>query len=131
MAEHPNVERARRGYGAFTEGDMDTVGELFADDILWHMGGNNMLSGDYKGKEAVFGLFGRLVQETGGTFSQEIHDILANDEHVVVLLRTSAQRKGVRVDQRAVDIMHADAEGKITEFWRFFEDTAAVDGMWS
>jgi uncharacterized protein len=131
MAEHPNVERARQGYEAFAKGDMDTVSELFADDIVWHAGGNNILSGDYKGKEAVFGLLGRFVQETGGSLSQEIHDILANDEHVVVLLQTSAERNGVRVEQRAVDIMHADADGRITEFWRFFEDPAAVDSMWS
>jgi ketosteroid isomerase-like protein len=131
MAEHPNVERARQGYEAFAKGDMDTVGELFADDIVWHAGGNNILSGDYKGKEAVFGLLGRFVQETGGSVSQEIHDILANDEHVVVLLQTSAERNGVRVEQRAVDIMHADADGRIAEFWRFFEDQAAVDAMWS
>ncbi len=131
MAEHPNVERARRGYEAFAAGDTDAVDEQLADDIVWHVGGNNILSGDYKGKEAVFGFFGRLVQETGGTFSQEVHDILANDEHVVVLVQTTAERNGVHVDQRAVDIMHADAEGKITEFWRFFEDGAAVDKMWS
>lgn len=131
MAEHPNVERARKGYAAFANGDMDTVGELLSDDIVWHAGGNNILSGDYKGKEAVFGLLGRIMQETGGTLSQDVHDILANDEHVVVLVQTSAERNGVRVDQRAVDVMHADADGRITEFWRFFEDSAAVDAMWS
>jgi uncharacterized protein len=130
MGEHANVERARRGYAAFASGDIDTVMELFDDDIVWHVGGNNILSGDYKGKEAVFGFFGRLMQETGGSFRQEVHDILANDEHVVVLLQTSAERKGVRVDQRAVDIMHADADGKITEYWRFSEDSAAVDSLW-
>jgi uncharacterized protein len=131
MAEHPNVERARRGYAAFATGDMDAVSEQFSDDIVWHAGGNNVLSGDYKGKEAVFGLFGRIIQETGGTFNQTVHDILANDEHVVVLVEVSAERNGVRVDQRAVDILHADADGKITEFWRFPEDSAAVDRLWS
>ncbi|MGH2786549.1 MAG: nuclear transport factor 2 family protein [Actinomycetota bacterium] len=131
MAEHPNAERVRRGYEAFASGDMDTVSELMADDIVWHVGGNNSISGDYKGKKAVFGFLGRLVQETGGTLRQEVHDILANDEHVVVLLQTSAERNGVRSDQRAVDVMHVGADGKIAEFWRFPEDSAAIDKMWS
>jgi ketosteroid isomerase-like protein len=131
MAEHPNAERARRGYEAFASGDMDTVSEQMSDDIVWHVGGKNSISGDYKGKEAVFGFLGRLVQETGGTLHQEVHDVLANDEHVVVLLQTGAERNGVRSDQRAVDVMHVDADGKIAEFWRFPEDSAAIDEMWS
>jgi hypothetical protein len=54
MAEHPNVELTRRGYRAFSEGDM-TLTELIADDCVWHVGGNNVLTGDHKGREAIFG----------------------------------------------------------------------------
>ena len=56
MAEHPNLVNARAGYEAFALGDMAAVGDLLADDIVWHSGGNNILTGDYEGKEAVFGL---------------------------------------------------------------------------
>jgi len=73
MAEHPNLVSAREGYEAFAVGDMAAVGDLLADDIVWHSGGNNILTGDYEGKEAVFGYFARLLQETGGTFKNEIH----------------------------------------------------------
>ena len=67
-AQHANVQVARRGYEAFSRGDMATVRELLADDVEWHVGGNNPISGDYKGKDAVFGFFGKLMELTAGTF---------------------------------------------------------------
>jgi uncharacterized protein len=116
MAEHPNVDVLRRGYGAFSTGDMDTVNQLFADEIVWHEGGRNPLSGDYKGKEQVLGLFGRLLELTEGTFKIEIHDIVANDDHAVALLTLSASRNGRRFTGTSVDVFHVRG-GKVVEFW--------------
>lgn len=59
MAEHPNVALVRRGYKAFIDGDLDALRELFADDIVWHNGGRNPLSGDHRGVDEVFSCFGR------------------------------------------------------------------------
>lgn len=53
MAVHPNAQVLREGYEAFSTGDMDTLNRLFADDVVWHEGGRNPLSGEYKGKEQV------------------------------------------------------------------------------
>ncbi len=53
---HPNEELLRRGYDAFTKGDMEAVNELFADDIVWHNAGRDQFAGDYHGKDEVFGL---------------------------------------------------------------------------
>jgi len=58
MAEHPNAELARRGYEAFGTGDMAVLAELIAENAVWHLGGRNRLSGDYEGRDAIFGLLG-------------------------------------------------------------------------
>ena len=79
MADHPNVDLLRKGYDAFAKGDMETLRGLFAEGIVWHSPGNNILSGVYEGRDAVFGFFGKLMEETGGNLRQEIHDVLAND----------------------------------------------------
>ena len=63
MTEHPNVEYARRGYAAFGSGDLATLSELIADDAVWHAQGVGPLSGDYHGRDQVFGFFGRLAEE--------------------------------------------------------------------
>lgn len=129
--QHVNVERARVAYDAFDRGDMQAVGEIMADDIVWHSGGNNVISGDFRGKEAVFGFFAKLMQETGGTFKAVVHDILANGEHGAVLVTNSADRNGKRLVWRAVNLSHSDDEGRITEFWAFPENSQEVDEFFS
>ena len=131
MEDHPNVARLKKGYEAFAKGDMDTLNDLFADDIVWHVPGNNPLAGDYKGKEEVFGFFMKIAQETNGTFGFEMHDMLANDRHSVVLADAHADRNGKQMRQKNVHIFHINDEAKVTEFWGMAEDSAAVDAFWS
>ena len=38
------------------------------------------------------------MQETGGTFKYEIHDMVANDEHGVAIVEASARRNGKSID---------------------------------
>ena len=52
-----NLSVLRDGYQAFADGDMARLGELFADEAVWHAPGQNPLSGDYRGKDAIFALF--------------------------------------------------------------------------
>lgn len=130
MSDHPNLERAREGYMAFAEGDMDAVSGLMADDIVWHVPGDHRMSGDYQGKQEVLGFFGRLMQETGGTFRNDVHDLLANDEHGVALVQSSASMGGKTVEDRGVHVFHM-RDGKMTEFWNMPGDQSAWDDFWS
>jgi uncharacterized protein len=127
---HPNEDLVRRGYEAFAKGDVDTLNSLISDDIVWHVPGRSPLAGDYKGKEAVFGLFGKIVELSGGTFGQDIHDVLANDEHALVMVENHAEREGKRLNDRQVHVLHLK-DGKVTEFWNHFGDQYATDEFWS
>jgi uncharacterized protein len=121
-----NEDLIRSGYEAFGVGDFDAVLALLADDITWHAGGSNQLAGVYHGRLEVMGMFGLLLEMTGGTFRLEVHDVLANDTHGVVLVTTRAERGGQALVSRRVDIWHV-ADGKATEFWTFSEDQAQLD----
>jgi uncharacterized protein len=127
---HPNEDLVRRGFAAFGTGDMATLGQLFADDVVWHNGGRSPIAGDYKGKDAVFGFFAQLAQRTGGTFRVDIHDVLANDEHVVALTTGTAERAGKRLSDNGVQIFHVK-DGKVTEQWFYPGDQYAADEFWS
>jgi len=131
VTEHPNVEYARRGYAAFGSGDLATLSELIADDAVWHAQGVGPLSGDYLGRDQVFGFFGRLAEETGGTFRLDVHDILANDEHTAVLATLTASRNGKSIEVPVVNVSHNDGNGKITEFWTSTTDPQAALDFWA
>jgi hypothetical protein len=126
---HPNEDLLRRGYEAFSSGDMQTLGELFADDIVWHVGGRNQLSGDYRGTQEVFNLFGSFAQLTGGTLRIELHDVLANDEHAVALQKVTGEREGRTLDDNGVGVYHV-REGKVTEAWFHPGDAYDLDEFW-
>ena len=117
-----NIEIARKGYAAFDQQDIETVMSLLTDDVVWHGGPRGPLAGDYKGKSQVLELFGKFAQLTQGNYKADIHDILANDEHTIVLGTTTVTRNGKTREDRFVDVIHPDKEGHLKEFWRFFED---------
>jgi ketosteroid isomerase-like protein len=127
---HPNEELTRKGFDAFGKGDMDTIRELFADDVVWHAPGRNPLSGDYRGIDEVLQQFGKVFEMTGGTFRLEIHDILANDDHVVALVHATAERSGKQFDSNGVQVFHVK-NGKVTESWLHPDDIYASDEFWS
>ena len=125
MSEHPNAIAARAGLDDFTRGDPESLGDLFADDIVWHAPGDNPYSGTFFGKEATMDRMRRMAKE-GIVWDFAIHDVLANDDHVVVLIDATLS-KGVAVTHgRQVQVMHV-RDGKMTEFWAMNEDQAAND----
>lgn len=70
------------------------------------------------------------MELTGGTYRIELHDVLANDEHAVVLAEAHAERGGRVLDDRGVDVLHI-VDGKVTEFWNNPGDQYAVDEFWA
>jgi ketosteroid isomerase-like protein len=124
-----NVEMARKGYEAFNKLDIETAMSTIADDMVWHVHGNSPLVGDYKGKAAVLDFFTRFGQLTEGSYQADIHDILANDEHTIVMGTSTMTRKGKTQKIRFVDIIHPAPDGRAKEFWRFVEDQAEADSF--
>ena len=125
---HPNEEITRNGYAAFVKGDMDGVAALLAPEVVWHVLGANVLSGDYRGAEQTLQFLGRLVEITGGTLRLEIHDVLANDEHAVALVHVRAERAGRTYDANEAHVTHI-RDGRITEFWAVSTDQQAFDEL--
>ncbi len=130
MADHPNAALLRKGYEAFGKGDMATITELFAEDLVWHLAGNNPLSGVHRGRDAVFAIFAKTTQLSGGTFKIDLHDVLANDEHAVALTRATASREGKQLNSLDTDVYHV-SDGKVTEWWSFVENGRVTDEFWS
>lgn len=127
---HPNVDLVRGGYEAFATGDVPAVLARFAEDISWHIPGRSAVAGDYHGHEEVLGFFGKLLEVSGGTFKLEIHDIMGNDDHVVALIKASAERDGRTHEFDTAHVWHV-ADGKATEFWALSTNPYEDDEFWA
>lgn len=128
MAEHPNVTRIKDGYAAFAKGDFAVLNDLFADDVVWHVGGRNQLTRDYRGRDEVYGFFGKLLELTEGSFHIDLHAIFADDEHGVALVVLTASRGGRSVEVNEAHVFHM-RDGKVTEFWNASTDMYAFDEL--
>lgn len=121
---HRNERLIRRTYAAFAAGDLETVAECFAEDIVWHSLGHSRFSRDYVGREDLFGLFATLFEETGGSFRMELQDILANDERAVGLTTNRAERLGRSLTYDEAAVFRIDG-GRVAEAWLFVGDQEA------
>ena len=128
MPEHPNVARIKDAYAALAIGDFAALNDLLAEDLVWHFGGRNQLSGDYRGRDAVYGFLGRLLELTEGTLRLDVHAVLADDEHGVALVVGTASRGGRTNIDNVAHVYHL-RNGKIVEFWYAPTDQYAADEL--
>ncbi len=130
MGAQEDAALVRRGYEAFSAGDMNTLRELFAEDAVWHVGGTGPLSGDKKGREAILAYFGELATRSNGSMRVTVEDVAQGERYTVGVQFSHAERDGKTMDQRQV-IVFSIADGKVTEGTEMQEDTNAVSGFWS
>lgn len=125
---HPNEETVRGFYEAFEARDMEALQRLVHPNIVYHEGGSHPFSGDYEGFENVMGFFEKVGMLFEGNIEVEIHDVIAGDEHVVVLENMRLSRAGQSVETKAVAVAHVK-EGKITEMWELRDKQQALDEL--
>jgi uncharacterized protein len=128
MAEHPNVARLRDGYAAFAKGDFAALNDIFAEDLLWHEPGRNQLAGDYRGRDAVYVFFAKLMEVTEGSFHLDLQAVFADDEQGVALVVSTASRGGRSVKVNDAHIFHL-RDGRVVEFWNASTDSYAFDEL--
>jgi ketosteroid isomerase-like protein len=130
VADHPNLATFRFIHAAFTTGDMNTLAAFFDEDVVWHTPGQHPLAGTHEGRAATFASFAEEFERSSGTYSVDVHDVLANEEHIVALLHATADREGKRLDQSYV-IVFDMREGKVHAAWEVWKDQPSVDEFWS
>jgi ketosteroid isomerase-like protein len=126
--EHPNVAIAREGMQASERGDQKWLEDHLDDNVSWHVGGNSAAAGTLEGKEQVLHFFGGMGQGGGG-MKLDLHDIMATDDHTVVLGTAHLSAPdGDSVDYNFVNVFHI-RDGKVTEAWGMTENDAVTDAF--
>jgi hypothetical protein len=87
--EH-NIEQVKKGFEAFTAGDVEKIMSLIDDSIEWVQPGDSAISGTYHGK----GEFGELLSRMAAKSTTVTpHHFLADGDTVVVLSETTADNE--------------------------------------
>jgi ketosteroid isomerase-like protein len=120
MDEHPNVALVRRYDEQMQAGNWEAMMDAVADDVEWYEIGR---AEPTRGKAA-------LVERMQGAFGDaevtgETHDIVGNDDHVVMLVNATATRGDETFHYRTAEILHI-RDGKLAARWAFSDDTARI-----
>jgi uncharacterized protein len=109
MSAAENKQQAEAAYRAFSEGDVAGAMANMDNGAVWTVRGDNALTGTYKGKEEIGGLWARFAEKGVKT---EPHDFIADGDKVVVL--TTAGIDGE--SSEAADVLTFNGEGKLVGF---------------
>lgn len=122
MDEHPNAKAFREQQAAMERGDFQVMVDGLDDDVEWHEIGNPE---PIRGKQAVMERWNS--GDLGDTqFTSQLHDVVANDDHTIALMETTATRNGKTLTYRTAEIAHVK-DGKVTARWAFSDDTDAIN----
>jgi ketosteroid isomerase-like protein len=109
MSAEENKQQAEAAYKAFNEGDAAGAMANMDDGAVWTVGGDNSLTGTYRGKEEIAGLWAKFAEKGLKT---EPHHFIADGDKVVVL--TTAGMDGE--SSEAADVLTFNGEGKLVAF---------------
>jgi ketosteroid isomerase-like protein len=131
MGADENVAIMRRAYEAFNKGDLNTLIELFDESVVWHLPGRSSMAKDYQGRDATLAYFGRIGQETGGTFQAELQHLLGDDDdRVVGIQRSTADRDGKHLEVGNCIVFQLK-DGRVTVGRDHLHALYAWDEFWS
>ena len=131
MGADENMDVMRRAYEAFNEADIDTLTELFDENVVWHLPGKSSMAKDYQGRDATLAYFGQIGEKTNGTFQAELQQLFAGDDgRVIGLQRSTGERDGKHLDADNCIVFELN-DGKVVDGREHFNDLYAWDAFWS
>jgi ketosteroid isomerase-like protein len=109
MSAQDNKATTEAAYRAFSEGDAAGAMENMDDSATWEVRGDNALTGTYRGKEEIAGVWAKLGEKGVKT---EPHDFVADGDKVVVLTTVTLDGESGEV----ADVLTYNGDGKLIEF---------------
>lgn len=129
MTEHPNALLIHQAWQAISVGDVETVKALWAEDIVWHVTGDNPWQGSHVGVDAVLEYLAQ-VGESCDSYDTTLVDVLASADHAALFCHISTKRDGrvLKTDQVLLARMQ---RGRVCEVWTLSLDPESVRRFWS
>ncbi|MFF8280559.1 nuclear transport factor 2 family protein [Streptomyces lateritius] len=130
MAEHPDSALVRKGFEAWNRGDMETVGSLMTADCTHHAPGESQVSGHFKGRDNIIGMYGQMFELTGGKMRVELDGIYVDGRgHAVAANKFFAERGDRGIEMKGA-LIFTIVGGKISDIDECVEDIEQSDAFW-
>jgi len=128
--EHPNAALMRRLFDAFGRRDGAAVAAMFDHDVVWRVGGDTPMSGEYRGWRDVVTFLRRTTQETDGTYTSSFVWAVGNDDQAAAVYRARGSRGGMDLDIEQL-LLCEIREGRITSATAIPFEPEAFTRFWS
>jgi uncharacterized protein len=130
MSEQDNIALIKQGFEYFNKADADGLTSIIAEDAQQHIPGKSQFAGDYKGRDAMLGLYGKLGETSGGTFRAVPESFDADGaDKVVVIYQSEGEHDGKKLTGKN-RIVFTIADGKIADIVDNPQDLANWDDFW-
>lgn len=129
--EHPNAIRMRETLDAFMRGDLDTLLERFADDVVWYAPGDTPASGVFRGHDGVRRFLSLVKEGSGGSLHVDVDDILAGDRFVTIFMNVAAERDGRAMAVTVAQFAAVDEDGRWSRCWFLPDRLAEWNGFFA
>ncbi|MCY7365623.1 MAG: nuclear transport factor 2 family protein [Frankiaceae bacterium] len=128
-SEHPNVGRMRAAFAAFAAGDLDAVRASMTPDATWINGGSNPLAGTHRGWEEISAMFGKLMELTEFTYTMNVLDMMATDQHAVAVYDATSTIQGRTATTRWTLVDEVTPDGLVSATYLLAYDQEAADAQ--
>ncbi|MGI8421911.1 MAG: nuclear transport factor 2 family protein [Gaiellaceae bacterium] len=129
-SEHPNVALAKRLFDAFGRRDGAVVAALLDKDVVWRVGCETPVSGEYVGRRAVVAFLGMTTRTTDGTYRSTLHYAVADDERMIAYYRANGVRNGIELDSDQL-LLCRIYDGRLIEVTAVPVDHRAFEAFWA
>jgi uncharacterized protein len=125
-----NRALVRRIMDAFANKEGFALRDCFAEEAIWHVPGEGVMSGTYRGRAEIFRFLARLPKLTDGSYRSTVIDALASEERGAGLYRAMGEREGRTIDIDQV-LLFTIRDGVVTEVLALPSDPAAFEAFWA
>jgi ketosteroid isomerase-like protein len=126
------AELHRRQGEMYAGGPVEPVIELLADDIVWHVPGENRIAGDHRGPEQVIAYFRRRRRLADETMRMRPGAVVCEDGAVAQFVEGTARLEGEEVSWRTIGVYRVDiVTRRVREVWLVPLDGELFDRIWS
>jgi ketosteroid isomerase-like protein len=122
-----NIAAVRRFYEAGPADDDRERVPLASPGIVWHVPGDNRVSGEYRGAKAVFATMPASMQPLD-RWELDLCDVMGNGQFVVATVEIRASRYGRSLETRGAHVFRL-RNGVIQEAWGFAVDQGGLDAL--